>query len=208
MGSATKSSVVALSPIQEVVITFLSRLRPIGDLVIDEARRGEKRVSEEIFVGLVIIFRVTRWIIRKWRSGLDRQCVRAHMIRLQRNDLFDGVLPIGDRLTSSAVDEVEVQSPNPACSCESHCLGNRVGIVVAPQRNENLSRERLDTKRKPVNASTNIGSDMGISHRFRIAFNRDLCAGRNGYRRNDAGKPDWINQRGGAAADKDRRRHW
>jgi hypothetical protein len=66
----------------------------------------------------------------------------------------------------------------------------------------------LDTKRKTVNASTDISSDMGVSHRFRIAFNRDLSAGRNGYRRNDVGEPDWINQRGSAAADKDRRRHW
>ena len=127
VGCAAEPGVVAATPIDGVQLAFVTRLGPIGNLVIHITCGAQNVVDDVIFIGLVIVIRMPRGLISQHRTRFDRQPVSRHVWCTECHYLLHCCCPVVERLACPAVHHVEIERGETSCGDGVDCADHIVG---------------------------------------------------------------------------------
>ena len=132
MRAGAESQVLAVLPVDEVVLAAVARPRPVRDLVVLVAGAREAILRPLVVFGLHVgvgrRHAAAFDIAGERRAVLDGERIQREVLRTERERRFEIALPRRERLLGQPVDEVEVDVLEAGCACRRE----RVARICAP----------------------------------------------------------------------------
>ncbi len=184
MCAAANSQIITKTPVVQIVLTLIARLRIRRRFVLLIPRRGQKLVALLEDIPQRVIVRQHRRTGTKQGVRLNGQLIPRQMRRIQFNRLTQIVQRFFERLIRQAMHQVEVKAaqPKPRCQvCRAFCLFR---AVDTPQTLQLWLAKALHADRDTVHARTLIldktvglnGTGVGFHRNFSIHCQVQACA--------------------------------
>ena len=191
MRARAQPQIRLVAPVNDVVAALPPRPRPVGDLVVVEAGRGQFPPGQLILVGGHVRVgredRAARQPALHRRARLDGQAIEAdvgdgRLGRGQRQHGRQRPRPIGHALSRQAIDEVEVEVIEAGGAGQAHGLDGGGEVVGAPQQGQLARQRALHAEAEPVDAQGAVGGQRAGRDCARVGLHRDLRVGQHGER--------------------------
>ena len=160
VGRAPEAEVVVLPPVEQVVPALVAGPRPVGHLVVGEARGGEQVVGELVLLGLDVVVGIPGGVGGERRARLDGEAVGGDVRRVELEGVFQRRAPLVQRLGGGAVDEIEVERREPDAPDRLDGANDVVRVVLPTEQVEDPRHHRLHTEADPRHTARGVGGEQ------------------------------------------------